>query len=273
MAISMPAVEVPAFVTPPLGAPPLGAPTPLPAGISQPMPQIGGRGTQIVLLTVGILAVAAGIGATIWFSTQGPAPEAKTQLEPTAITVIEGSPTGCAQLRALAGSWVFTTTTTGSRRKQKPGTRGFYEMQIDVDAEACTARASMAKTGRTDRKVFVDHKVPRAEADLVRGEGAEAYGWTGPFMLRNEDDQGIDTKFVFALDGERLVGSWRQLGERWNNAGLYGVLEGRRAGDPIELHPDRNAQPCSVRCATPEDIAQIDTPDETTLRACMASCK
>jgi hypothetical protein len=95
----------------------------------------------------------------------------------------------------------------------------------------------------------------------------------GSFVLRNEDGEGIDTRFVFARDGERLVGSWRQLGERWASSGLYGVLEGRRDGDPVAIVPERSNQPCAVRCATPDDIALLDAPDDATYAACMASCE
>mgnify|MGYP000659173119 CR=1 FL=1 len=180
-----------------------------------------------------------------------------------------GDPT--EQLAALAGSWVFTTATTGARRKERLGVRGFYQLQITVDG--CTARASLAKTGRTDRTMFDDQKIPRAEATLARGEGIEAYGWAGTFVLRNEDGQGIDTRIVLAREGERLVGSWRQLGERWESSGLYGVLEGRRDGDPVAILPERGTQPCTVRCATPDDIAMLDAPDDAAHAACLASCE
>jgi hypothetical protein len=177
----------------------------------------------------------------------------------------------CEELATLAGSWVFTTATTGARRKERLGVRGFYELQITVDG--CAARASMAKTGRTDRKAFDQSKIPRAEGTLALGEGIEAYGWAGSFVLRNEDGQGIDTRFVFARDGERLVGSWRQLGERWTTSGLYGVIEGRREGDPLAILPERSSQPCPVRCATPEDIALIDVPNDTAHAQCLSSCE
>lgn len=241
--------------------------TVLPAGLSQPLTRPAGRRALVLLGAAAAVAVA--IGATVWLTTQPPAePEAK--LAPVEVHVGSEGP-GCEQLAALAGSWVFTTATTGARRKERLGVRGFYQLQITVDG--CTARATLAKTGRTDRTMFDDDKIPRAEATLARGEGMEAYGFGGTFVLRNEDGQGIDTRFVVALEGERLVGSWRQLGERWQSSGLYGVLEGRRDGDPVAILPERSTQPCTVRCATPEDIALIDVPDEAAHAACLASCE
>jgi hypothetical protein len=245
---------------------PPGIPTPLPAGFSQPLGRPAGRSALLLLVAAAGVAVAAGVA---YFSLDTPPAEPEAKLAPVEVYV--GSQSTCDQLTALAGSWVFTTATTGARRKERLGVRGFYQLQITVDD--CTAHASLAKTGRTDRMVFEDEKIPRAEATLAQGESFEAYGWAGTFVLRNEDGQGIDTRFVFALDGERLVGNWRQLGERWTVSGLYGVLEGRRDGDPVAILPERSTQPCAVRCATPEDIGQLDAPDQAAHAACLASCQ
>lgn len=251
----------PNFAPAPMSA---AAPAAAPRGLSQPIRPVSRR--PLVFVALG-LAVAIAIAATVVLTNETAEPEAELDT----LHIDARSMSACERLEALAGSWVFSTATTGARRKERLGMRGFYELDIAVDG--CTATASMAKTGRTDRKVFDDHKIPRAEATLVQGQGAEAYGWTGPFELRNEDGQGIDTQFVLAIDGERMVGSWRQLGERWESSGLYGVLEGRREGDPIEIRPTRSEQPCTVRCATPEDIALIDTPDPEAHAACLASCQ
>jgi hypothetical protein len=245
---------------------PPAVPTPLPAGLSQPLARPAG--SRVLLLLVAATGVAVASGVAIWLAI---APPAETEAKLAPVDVGGGALSGCAQLEALAGSWVFTTVTTGARRTERLGVRGFYRLEIEVDG--CTARATVAKTGRTDRKAFDDHKIPRAEATLTQGQGAEAYGWTGAFVLRNEDGQGIDTQFVFAPDAERLVGSWRQLGERWASSGLYGVLEGRREGDPTAILPERSNQPCAVRCATPEDIGRIDAPDEAAQAACLAECE
>lgn len=241
-------------------------PTPLPAGFSQPLTRPAGRRALLVLGAAAAVAVA--VGVTMWLTRSPAAPGAK--LEPVEVGVA-GVGSSCEQLAALAGSWVFTTATTGARRKERLGVRGFYQLQITVDG--CTARATLAKTGRTDRTMFDDDKIPRAEATLAQGEGIEAYGWAGTFVLRNDDGQGIDTRFVLAVEGERLVGNWRQLGERWASSGLYGVLEGRRDGDPVAILPERSTQPCTVRCATPEDITQLDAPSQPAHAACMAACK
>lgn len=244
---------------------PIAAPTAVPPGVSQPITPL--RSRRVLGLAVVGVGVAIAIGTAAWLSTDA------TKVEATGdpLQVQARDLSGCAQLQALAGAWVFTTATTGARRKPRLGQRGFYQLQIEL--EGCTAHASMVKTGRTDRVVFDDHKIPRAEAMLTRGQGAEAYGWTGDFVLRNLDGQGIDTHFVFALEGERLVGSWRQLGERWTSSGLYGVLEGQREGDPTMIEPSRSTQPCTVRCAAPEDIAAIDSPDSVAHAACLASCE
>lgn len=240
--------------------------TVLPPGFSQPLERPAGR--RALWLLVAAVVVAAAVGVPLWLHEQPAAPAA--ELAPVEVHV-GGQSSSCEQLAALAGTWVFTTATTGARRKERLGVRGFYQLQITVDG--CTARASLAKTGRTDRTTFDDQKIPRAEATLARGEGLEAYGWAGTFVLRNEDGQGIDTRIVLAREGERLVGSWRQLGERWESSGLYGVLEGRRDGDPVAILPERSTQPCTVRCATPDDIAMLDAPDDAAHAACLASCE
>lgn len=245
---------------------PPAVPIHVPPGVSQPLSRPPGQ--RALLLGVVVAGVAVAIGLTAWLATPSAEPEAKPE---SPIAVRPGERSACDELAAMAGTWVFTTATTGARRKERLGVRGFYQLQVTVDG--CTATASIAKTGRTDRKAFDDHKIPRAEATLVPGEGVEAYGFAGTFVLRNEDGQGVDTRFVLARDGERLVGHWRQLGERWHSSGLYGVLEGRRDGDPMAILPERSNQPCAVRCATPDDIALIDAPDSATHAACLASCE
>ncbi len=243
---------------------PPGVPTHVPSAFSQPLARPTSR--RALLIGLGALAVAIGVG--VWISTTRTA-EPETSAAPATVHV--GGKSSCEELAALAGSWVFTTATTGARRKERLGVRGFYELEITVDG--CSARATLAKTGRTDNTTFDADKIPRAEAVLAQGEGFDSYGWSGTFVMRNDDGQGIDTRFVFGRDGERLVGSWRQLGERWTSSGLYGVLEGRRDGDPVAILPERATQPCAVRCATPEDITQLDTPSQAAHAACMASCK
>lgn len=255
--------------SPPLAAPLAPAvPVPLPASVSQPLTSSSRRP---LVLALALVAVGASVGAGLWVMQSGDAPTGPAAAGPAPVEVGVGTLASCDQLAALAGTWVFTTATTGARRKERLGVRGFYQLQITVDG--CTARASLAKTGRTDRTTFDDDKIPRAEADLVPGEGMEDYGFAGTFGLRNEDGQGVDTRFVFALDGERLVGSWRQLGERWTTSGLYGVLEGQRDGDPVSVLPERSRLPCAVRCATPEDIGQIDAPSQAARAGCMRTCK
>jgi hypothetical protein len=242
-----------------------GVPAPVAYALSQPLVPATSR--RLLLLAVAAVILTLAIATAALLAADPVELEAK--LDP--VQVGAHAVSSCDQLEALGGAWVFTTTTTGARRKERLGVRGFYRLEIEV--EGCSARASMAKTGRTDRTAFDDHKIPRAEATLVQGTGTEAYGWTGAFVLRNEDGQGIDTQFALTLDGERLVGSWRQLGERWTSSGLYGVLEGQREGDPTTIRPDRSNQPCTVRCATPDDITLIDAPDEAAHAACLASCE
>lgn len=264
---SLPAAAPTSTDWPPPSAVPTAPGVPAPVAVALSLPLASTTSRRPLLLAAAGLGLACAIGGVAWLATRSVEPEPK--LDP--VQVGARALSSCAQLEALAGVWVFTTSTTGARRKERLGVRGFYRLEIDV--EGCSARASMAKTGRTDRTVFDDHKIPRAEATLVQGTGAEAYGWTGAFVLRNEDGQGIDTQFALALDGERLVGSWRQLGERWTSSGLYGVLEGQREGDPTTIRPDRSNQPCAVRCATPDEIALIDAPDEAAHTACLASCE
>jgi hypothetical protein len=251
--------------TAPMVLPP-AVPIAVPPGVSQPLRRTSGRRALVLGLGLGLVGIA--VGVTVWLSR--PTAE-RTPAVGAPIEVRPGQRSACEDLAALEGSWVFTTATTGARRKERLGVRGFYQLQITVDG--CTATASMAKTGRTDRKSFDDRKVPRAEATLAPGEGIEAYGFAGTFELRNDDGQGGDTRFVLARDGKRLVGHWRQLGERWTSSGLYGVLEGRREGDPVAILPERSRQPCAVRCATPDDIALLDDLDAATHAACLSSCE
>src|SRR5690606_19161018 len=196
---AVPAQPAPPLVAPPLVRPSLAAPAPVPPGVPRPL-RSPIRRHPLLLASAAVAGVIA-IGAAAWLAkeTIAPSPE-----EGKPITVIANDPSGCAQAEALAGSWVFTTTATGGRGKRGLGTRGYYQLEVTVDG--CSARASVAKTGRTDRAVFNDRKIPRADATLIHGEGIEGFGWAGTFVLRNEDDQGIDTRFVLAVDGERLVG-------------------------------------------------------------------
>lgn len=178
--------------------------------------------------------------------------------------------TSCEDLAALAGDWVFATRTTGARVAKRLGMRGYYELRIGV--QDCKGEAHLTKVGRTGRKHFQPQQLRKASAALAPGEGARAFGFSGSFELKDAEGRGGDQQFTFTLEGDRLVGSWRQRGIRWKNSGLYGVLEGMRAGDPRELKPRRNSVPCVVQCAAPKTVDEITDEDPTAVEACRAAC-
>jgi len=167
---------------------------------------------------------------------------------------------------------MFTTLTTGARRQKRLGMRGFYELEVHV--QDCEAEIDLVMIGRTAAKSYDESRRQHAAGPIHRGEGRHAFGYGGFFEPRNEAGQGISKRFTFAVDGDRLVGSWQQRGEWWTKSGQYGVLEGYREGDPRELRPRRTTMPCAIACAVPKDIAEADAPlDSAALQACRAACQ
>ncbi|MEM7155447.1 MAG: hypothetical protein AAF799_21535 [Myxococcota bacterium] len=218
-------------------------------------------------IAAGVL-VLAGIGVGVMLASS----DSSTDETADSGKASDGSSSACPELDALKGQWVFTTVTTGARNKKRRGMRGYYEIEIEVDA--CKAEASLTKVGRTGAEELTDARKQRGTAPLERGEDAQAFGFAGSFDARSESGVGTPKRFVFALDGERLVGSWQQRGAQWKKSGQYGVLEGRREGDPRELRPRRRTMPCDLQCAVPETIELADAPfDPAALKACRAECR
>lgn len=254
-----PAAPSPALVAPPsLDASP-EAVTP---AVSAPVPSAS-RGRLWLALAGGLLALG-GVALAIGLRpSDGGSADAGAD-----------AASSCAELEALAGPWVFTTVTTGARQRKRVGGRAFYELSVRVDARDCTARAELVNVGRSGALVYEDDRVQRASGSLARGEGARAFGYGAVLEPRNAAGQGIPKRFTFTVDGDRLVGTWRQRGEHWLDAGKFGVLEGRRTGDPRELEPRRRAMPCRVQCAAPKTIEEADAePDAAALEACLAACE
>lgn len=218
-------------------------------------------------VAAGVL-VLAGIGVGVMLASSDASSDGSTAGDGSA----PKGDSACPDLDALAGRWVFTTVTTGARNKKRRGMRGYYELDIVVDS--CTAEASLTKVGRTGAEELSEGRKQRGKATLERGEDAQAFGYAGSFDARSESGVGTPKRFVFALDGERLVGSWQQRGAQWKKSGQYGVLEGRRDGDPRELRPRRRTMPCDLQCAVPETIELADAPhDPAALAACQAACR
>lgn len=220
---------------------------------STPRPRLG--------LIVGVAALLlAAIGIAVMMA--GSEPEASAS----------DAAAACPETQALAGSWVFTTVTTGARKNKRLGMRGYYELEVTLDQ--CEPTAALTKVGRTGAETYDDAHKHRATAALTRGDGPHAFGFGAVFEPRNEAGQGIPKRFVFAVDGDRLVGTWRQRGSRWKSSGQFGVVEGRRDGDPRELRPRKQSLPCNVACAVPKDIEAADAEAEVTgLDDCLALCR
>jgi len=272
------AVPAPAAVSashdapgPNLVAPSAAAPRPVPGVPSAPLPRPGGgRGPWPLLIGVAVLAIG-GVIAFFVLRSPEPAPQPETDQTPISISARGLAPPGCADLEALAGSWVFTTATTNARKEARIGMRGFFELQIDVND--CTAEATVTKIGRKGKPTFVEHKQPRATASLSTTEdGLYAFGFGARFELQNEDGQGVPLRITFAREGEQLVGAWRQVGERWDSSGMYGVLVGQREGDPRKIRVRRSEQPCAIQCAAPEDVAQVEQPSPEAIAQCRSAC-
>lgn len=243
------------------------APVTIPAGISEPVP-IGttqrNKHLMIGAAVAGVAVVALVIGMV---SSE---PEASADQEQAQQVV--GRNAECPEISQLAGEWVFTTVTTGARKKKRLGMKGYYELSVKVDG--CEAIAELVKVGRTGAEHYDDAHKHRDSAELRRGEGPYAFGFGAVFDPRNEAGQGIPKRFTFTVDGERLIGTWRQRGAKWRSSGQFGLLEGRRDGDPRELRPRRSSLPCHVECAVPADIDAADAKAEVSgLDDCLASCR
>jgi hypothetical protein len=178
----------------------------------------------------------------------------------------------CDALAQLAGAWVFATEVTGARSEDQVGIQGYYELEVDYDAETCSASARVTKTGFTGR-YFSERRMQHASAPLRAGEGASVFGYGAKFELRDHWGRGPDQEFIFSADRDRLVGTWRQRGERWEKSGLYGFLDGRREADPRKIRPRIDDQPCLVRCAVVSDAAlDEEAPSGEELELCQSEC-
>lgn len=246
---------------------PAAVPTP---AVSEPLPRPGGsRG--LLLPTLGGAALASvAVAAYFLFGRSKTDPEPKPEQTPISISARGLAPPGCNDLEALAGSWVFATATTNARNESRVGMRGFFEVEITV--KDCSAEATLTKVGRKGKPVFAEPKRPRASAQLTPGVGLYAFGFGGHFELKNEDGKGVPLRVTFAREGDQLVGAWRQVGERWESSGMYGVLVGEREGDPRKIRARRREQPCAIQCAAPQEIGQVDEPDAAQIDACRSSC-
>ncbi|MCH9684084.1 MAG: hypothetical protein K0V04_21805 [Deltaproteobacteria bacterium] len=247
---------------------PASIPMPLPA---MPTAQVRERKRLPLILAaagVGVVLVAGLVAILVSDSDEPSSPSTSAAVA----SLPPSRAANCGELDQLAGSWRFTTITTGARKDKRLGVREFYELEVTL--EDCTARAALSKVGRDGREPFEEHKVPRAYATLSPGEGIDAFGQTATFELRNQEGDGSGHRFVFAREGDRLVGSWRHTAKRWRRQGQYGVLEGSATADPQQITPSRDTQPCAVQCVTPLDSTPLYAPaDHTSLVACIDACR
>lgn len=162
---------------------------------------------------------------------------------------VAGQETGpgsdCPALQRLAGNWAFTTEVIGARSIDKIGMQGFYELVVELDG--CAASARIEKLGFSGQE-FSDARRQRAEASLTKGVGPFSFGYVAAFELRDQAGRGPDQEFVFATEGDELVGVWRQRGSRWTKSGLHGVLEGRPGTEISRAELRLADQSCDVRC-------------------------
>lgn len=218
-------------------------------------------------LAIGVVAVALlGAGAYALSSgdepTEDPAP-APTEPEIVAATPPPPAP-ACASLQALEGRWTFTTEVTASRVVQSSGLNGFYA--VDVTLDGCTATAALTKTGYTGR-TYTDVRIQRGSTTLEL-DGAMA---TGTFSLESSLGVQGTTEFSFRAEGDALSGTYRQRGDRWNDAGLSGYLVGAR-GDAAPERFVVPEQPCAVRCNLACGTAIREDLDDAPLQACVERC-
>ncbi|MEM9460483.1 MAG: hypothetical protein AAGF11_40315 [Myxococcota bacterium] len=248
-----------------------GTPAADPASaVSDLQPSPGGSRRLLLPMLGGAALASVAVSAYFLLGRSKADPEPTAEQTPISISARGLTPPGCSDLQALAGSWVFTTATTNARNESRIGMRGFFELEITV--KDCSAEATLTKVGRKGKPVFAEPKRPRASAQLTPGVGLYAFGFGGHFELKNEDGKGVPLRVTFAREGEQMVGAWRQVGERWESSGMYGVLVGEREGDPRKIRVKRREQPCAIQCAAPKDIAQVDEPDTTRIDACRSSC-
>ena len=176
----------------------------------------------------------------------------------------------CQRLEALTGTWRFRTEVIGAGELAPLGMHGFYELEVTM--QGCTAHAEVTKKGYTGRR----YKKPRFQhgtAELSPRDDALGRGWGAVFDLRDPKGRGARQEFVFAVHRSRLVGTWRQRGERWDTSGRSGFLEGHK---DLSKRPSTSLahQPCTVRCALACDAAGRDSevPIDA-LDGCRSACR
>lgn len=218
-------------------------------------------------LAIGVVAIALlGVGAYAMSGgdtpTEEPAPP-PTVPESVAAPTLPPA-TACASLQALEGHWTFTTEVTASRVVQSSGLNGFYA--VDVTLDGCIATAALTKTGYTGR-TYTDVRMQRGSTTLaLDGEVA-----TGTFALESSLGVQGTTEFSFRADGDALSGTYRQRGDRWDDAGLSGYLVGAR-GDTAPERFILPEQPCAIRCSLACGTAVREDLDGAPVRTCVERC-
>ena len=213
----------------------------------------------LALLGVGAFAMSGGDE-----TAEDPAP-APSEPEVVAAAPTPAAAPACESLQALEGHWTFTTEVTASRVVQSSGLNGFYA--LDVSLDGCTPTAALTKTGYTGR-TYTDVRIQRGSTTLeMDGEMA-----TGTFSLESSLGAQGTTEFSFRADGDALSGTYRQRGDRWNDAGLSGFLVGAR-GDAAPERFSVPEQPCAVRCSLACGSAMRDELSSDPLAACADRCE
>lgn len=210
-----------------------------------------------VLLGVGAFALSGGEPAV----DEQPAP---APVEPAPAATPAAAPS-CASLQALEGHWTFTTEVTASRVVQSSGLNGYYT--VDISLEGCTATAALTKTGHTSR-TYTDARIQRATTTLDPGDSMA----TGTFTLESSLGVQGTTEFSFSAQGDTLSGTYRQRGDRWNDAGLSGFLVGAR-GDETPERFVAAEQPCSTRCSLACGLAIRDDLADEPVQSCVEQCE
>lgn len=253
-------------------SPPTGGDQPLPPGPAETNPDIHfdpappKRGPWVA---IGIAAVALlGIGAYALSTGDGPAeePASAAPAKPEAVAAPTPPPApNCDDLQALEGHWTFTTEVTASRVVQSSGLNGYYA--VDIALEGCTATATLTKTGYTGR-TYTEARIQRGSTALTQSGGLAV----GTFTLESSLGVQGTTEFSLRAEGDTLSGTYRQRGDRWNDAGLSGFLVGARGDQAPETFAAAE-QPCVVRCNLACGSALRDALEDEPVQTCVQACE
>jgi hypothetical protein len=153
----------------------------------------------------------------------------------------------CPDEALLAGRWRMTTTTVGASRRIRGGS-GRY--RLEFTRPSCESWAVLEKTGY-DAKELTPEQAQHGRARLVPAGpwGDHAVEEARVTLERQDGGGAIDRAFRFIpIDGDTLVGEWREAGRDWDRNGLWGYFFARPDLSTYLEQSDAGDLPCALAC-------------------------